>query len=165
MLSVDGSDFKIQEQVPLWSGWWSFKYNGPGLRYEIALCIQTGWIVWINGPFAPGPWTDLNIFRYGLKKMLLPRERVEADSGYPDFKVDGPEDHCPSLGQHRAKSDVRARHETVNRRMKQFFILRNIFRHEIKKHVFVFDAIAVITQISIQYGREPLYCVPYRTYN
>jgi len=166
LMSVDGTDFMIQEQTPFWSGWWSHKFDGPGLRYEVALCIQTGWIVWINGPFAPGPWPDISIFRDGLKKLLFLGERVEADNGSRgDFAVDAPEERCPNLLQHIAKAWCRSRHETVNKRFKQFNVLKNCFRHDIEKHMICFQAIVVVTQIALTDGGEPLFDVPYRTCN
>lgn len=164
LMSVDGTDFRIQNQYPFWSGWFSFKFNGPGLRYEIGLCIQTGWIVWVNGPFAPGPWPDINIFRGWLKRHLAVGECVEADQGYRgDPQVHCPLDHCDHLFQWESKFDVRARHETVNRRIKDFHVMKNQFRHDIEKHVHCFNAVAVITQLNIQ-SFEPLYQVEYRTH-
>ena len=38
--------------------------------------------MWIHGPFPPGDWNDLTIFRDGLKHLLQNGERVEADDGY-----------------------------------------------------------------------------------
>ena len=35
--SLDGTDFRIREPSPFSTKWWSFKFNGPGLRYEIAI--------------------------------------------------------------------------------------------------------------------------------
>ena len=164
LVSVDGTDFRIQEQSPFWSGWRSFKTNGPSLRYEVGLCIQTGYIVWINGSFAPGPFPDIVIFRRDLKKKLLPGERVEADKGYRgDDKVDAPDDNTPSYAQYKSKEHVRERHETVNKRFKEFACLKNTFRHEISKHGMCFDAIAVITQLSIEFGGRQLYAVDYKT--
>ena len=87
LVTVDGTDFCIYEPTPFWSIWRSHKFNGPGLRYEVAVCIQTGDIVWINGPFPCGRYPDLNIFCLGLKHMLLEWEMVEADGGYRDEKV------------------------------------------------------------------------------
>ena len=61
---------------------YSFKFKKSGLRYEICLCIKTGEIVWINGPYECGMWNDLQIFRNSLMSHLEPGERVEADDGY-----------------------------------------------------------------------------------
>ena len=49
---------------------------------------------------------------------------------------------------------VRNRHETVNRRFKQFQVLKQMFRHDIVLHQSVFIAVAVLTQISIENGDE-----------
>jgi hypothetical protein len=56
------------------------------------------------------------------------------------------------------KKNVRARHETVNKRFKQFGCLHERFRHDAAKHGDVFRAVAVITQLAIENG-EPLFGV------
>ena len=165
LLSVDGTDFKINEPRPFSRLWYSHKFNHAALRYEVAICIQTGEIVWINGPFAAGAWPDLNIFRGWLKKYLLPGERVEADNGYQgDDMIDGPEDLASNMGQYMSKFIVRARHETVNARFKQFNALQQTFHHSKDKHEYVFNSVAVITQLAILNG-EPLFDVTYHTEN
>jgi hypothetical protein len=55
-----------------------------------------------------------------------------------------------------AQKQVMARHETVNKRLKQFSVLKQEFRHDLAFHATCFYAIANITQISIRNG-EPLY--------
>ena len=55
---------------------------------------------------------------------------------------------------------VRRRQETVNRRFKQWSILKQVFRHELSMHGRVFAAIVVISQLAIQNG-EPLFQVEY----
>ena len=81
-MSVDGTNFKIQQPQIFETKWFSHKFKGPGLRYEVALNIQTGDIVWSHGPFPPGAHMDLAIFLQGLAHKLEPGERVEADKGY-----------------------------------------------------------------------------------
>ncbi len=164
LMSVDGTDFQILEPNPFWRGWFSHKFKGPGLRYEVAICIQTGWIVWVNGPFAAGHWNDVKIFKGWLKQLLYPGEKVEADNGYPDEKVSRPDQNCSNYANYLCKADVRGRHETVNRRFKQFQCLKQVFRHDKQKHVHCFNAVAVITQLLIENG-EPLYQVYYRSEN
>lgn len=44
-VSLDGADFKIEEPTPFSPKWFSHKFKGPGLRYEVGLCIRTGYIV------------------------------------------------------------------------------------------------------------------------
>ena len=74
----------ICEPNPFEAKWFSHKFKGPGLRYEVALCISTGHIVWTRGPFACGSWPDLKICRLRMKKALLPEEMVVSDEGYKD---------------------------------------------------------------------------------
>ena len=123
LLSVDGTDF----QVPFHGRkWYSYKFNGSALRYEVALCIRTGWICWINGPFLPGIWNDLEIFRSELATCLEPNERVEADDGYEaeaPFKVKCPSSMTIVPERKAMMSRVGKRQETVNRRFKQWKIL------------------------------------------
>ena len=119
--------------------------------------------MWINGPFAPGPWPDITIFWSFLKQLLLPGERVEADLGYRgDPSVDSPNVNCPNPYYIAMKATVRARHETINRRLKSFNVLGGRFRHEIKKHGMVFEAVAVVTQLQLL--SEPVFPVQYQTY-
>jgi hypothetical protein len=79
LVSVDGTDFGIYEPSPFSPKWYSHKLNGPGLRYEIAICIQTGEPVWINGPFPCGSWPDLRIARNALVDALDAGEYYLAD--------------------------------------------------------------------------------------
>ena len=59
----------------------SHKYkSGSALRYEVATNIQTGDIVWINGPFLPGIYNDIKNFCLALKQKLEKAgEKTEAD--------------------------------------------------------------------------------------
>jgi hypothetical protein len=72
----------------------SYKLNGPALCYEIGLSILSNDIVWINGPFLPGDWNDLDIFRQGMLHEIDLGERVKADDIYktlaPEYVV------CPA---------------------------------------------------------------------
>jgi len=61
---------------------WSYKFKKSGLLYEVGLCILKGDICWWSGPYAPGVWNDLAIFRDLLALMLEPGERCETDRGY-----------------------------------------------------------------------------------
>ena len=160
-VSVDGTDFRIYEQDDEPRSWFSHKFNGPAVRYEIGLSIEGGDIVWINGPFRAGRFCDIVIFRSELKgKLELVGERAEADQGYRGeaLTVDLPNDGHISL--HRKKTIVRARHETVNKRFKQWGCLQNKWRHDIEDHWKAFHAVAIVTQLSIQNG-EPLFQLEY----
>lgn len=134
--------------------------NGPGLQYEIGICIQTGEPVWTNGPFPCGSWSDLRIARNALVDALDPGEFYLADGGYRD----GNQYSVTPSGHHffgdRQKSVVRARHETLNKRFKDWGALRRLYRHKRVSHSKVFHAIANIVQVTILNG-EPLFQVEY----
>ena len=83
-ISVDTTDCKVTERPaePRWPGWKSHKFKGAAARYEVGVCIRTGGIVWINGPFPAGHNADVAIFRRFLRDELDDGEYVEADGGY-----------------------------------------------------------------------------------
>ena len=130
--------------------------NGPGLRYEIALAIRSGLIVWINGPFPCGAYPDSLIFEMRLKDKLGENERVEADEGYKKFDPIHAVTPAYATGNARQElsNKVRARQETINRRFKQWNALGKRFRHDLDLHHVVFEAVAVITQLAILNGEK-----------
>ena len=143
--------------------------NGPGLKYEVGVCIKTADIVWINGPFRAGT-SDVKIFHEdGLLHALADNECIEVDAGYQgNDKFKNP--YIAASRIHRIqKSKVRARHENVNQRLKQFAVLDQVFRHTFGKendgqrfwkHQICFEAVAVITQLSFEFDCS-LYDVEY----
>ena len=81
-VTVDGTDFRIREPQEFSTRWFSHKFNGPALRYEVAVSINGGDIVHTNGPFPAGAWPDITIFRDELIHKLEEDEMIEADRGY-----------------------------------------------------------------------------------
>ena len=79
--SFDGTDFRIREHSPFSTKWWSFKFNRPGLRHEIAKEAEYGNIVWVYGVFPCGEFLDLIIARKKCVQLLRPGEKVVADRG------------------------------------------------------------------------------------
>ena len=138
-ITVDGTDFQIMEPHPFSKRWYSKKFNGPGVRYEVGVAIQTGYIVWVNGPFPCGEWPDLKIALNDLVYMFDHGERAVADKGYRGHPCyfDAPWQHLDNDAQRRRKRNARARHETINRRLKAFRILHNKFRCPLAKHCMV----------------------------
>ena len=160
MSSVDCTDCRTQQKG---RKFFSFKFRKSGLRYEVALCIKTGWIAWINGPYPCGMYNDLQIFRDSLLSHLGPNERVEADDGYvgeAPQHIKCPKSFANPEETLAMQKRVRSRQETVNNRLKQWGCLNERFRHDTRKHGDVFRAVAVVTQLSIQNG-EPLFSVDY----
>ena len=159
-MSVDCTDCPIEEPSPFEKGWserwYSPKINGAGLRYEVAVSIIGGDIVWVNGPFPPGWYNDLDIFlNKGLVSFLEQNERVEADGGY----IGADPEHCKtkygithSMSGRGKRNEIRARQESANSRMKMFSTVAKKSRHPITKHGSMFRAIACIVQIQIEEG-------------
>jgi len=131
----------------------------PWRTYEIALNIRNGDIVWANGPFPCGAYPDRKIAKEeGLENSLENGERYVADRGYHGCCAVTPDEGDYRLQQ--MMKLVRARHEMVNERFKQFGILSQVFRHKAHKHGIVSGAIANITRITIC-KESPLYQVNY----
>ena len=81
-------------------------------------------------------------------------ERVEADDGYAAGDPKWVKTRSGYLHDDRdTRKNVRARHETANKRMKQWNCLRLPFFHAIDKHGMCFRAVAVITQLSFNNGK------------
>ena len=88
-------------------------------------------------------------------------ERVEADDGYVGecMHVDLPHETRGSRSMKKKKKLVRSRHETVNRRLKQWEILKGV-RHILEKLGDFFACVSVLTQLNIENGM-PLFQVYY----
>lgn len=166
-VTVDGTDCPIQHPTIFGRNFdkrfYSHKFKGAGVRYEVAVCIATGFIVWVHGPFPCGSFPDITIFRAGLKYQLCNGERVEADKGYrgEPLHISTPNDHR-TAEEKLSKDHARARHEHINGRLKQFSILDRTFRHSVLKHADVFWSVAVITQLSLLYGEKTIWKINYK---
>ncbi len=73
---------------------------------------------------------------------------------------------CPSNTLNPAKNvkmqaRVHSRHKTVNAIFKNFAILADVHRHDITQHDYIFCAVAVLTQLSIENG-DALFEVTYK---
>lgn len=159
-VTIDGTDFQIGEPTPFNKRWKSPKAKGAAIKYEVAISIFSGDIVWIYGPHV-GSKNDLTIFRERLKNMLEPEEMAECDAGYKgDAEYLRSRDIYTSKKEKKEKSELRARHETVNRRFKQWGILKQQFRNGKEKHQSVFYSIAVMTQMDIDSGNVLFNCQP-----
>jgi DDE superfamily endonuclease len=152
-VTIDGTDFKIQEPIPFNKKWYSKKFNGPGVRYRVGICIQTGWIVWVNGPFPCGEWSDIKIALKDVVYMFEEGtdERAVADKGYQGHPIcfDQPWRHLDNEDQKARKAIARARHECMNRHFKCWRILHETFRHPLCKHGIVFYAVANVEQFLL----------------
>lgn len=152
-MSVDGVHFKIQEpRTNPDARWFSHKFNGPGLAYELALSIHDHKLVWMNGPF-PASRHDIGIFRERLETMIPDGKLVIADAGYRGsdkvaISQEGDNDVLTQL-----KNRAKARQESFNGRLKRFKILSERFKYNHSKHGVVVEALCVLTQYDIENGR------------
>ena len=154
-MSVDGTDFMINEPTPFSPMWCSHKFRGAALRYEIGVGIQNGWICWLAGPFPAGDFPDEEIFKLGLMNELAEGERVEVDDGYRgDLPIRPKSDFGGKNEWKFMKGAVRARHESINCLFKQFGILGQKFRHCRHKHLDIFQAVAAVVQSELMDGRS-----------
>lgn len=161
-MTIDGVDFRINEPIPFSKEWFSHKFKGPGLRYEVAVCIKTGDIVAYHGPFPAGSFSDLKIFRLGTKPALGLGEMVVADRGYEgDAKTCTPNNY-KNEEHKKSMSRARARHETINGRIKFWGSMQQVFRHEREKHHLLFRSVLVLVQTSIENGNAPFQVTNYR---
>ena len=156
LVTVDGTHFRIKNRIDRNTGryikaWYSHKFKAAATSYEVAVCIKTGDIVWIAGPF-PAATHDLSIFRYRLKDLLSPHELVMTDRGYTgDPKCYTPY-HARTAQHKRSMACLRGRHDTVNRRFKTFGGLTQTFRQSPHKHHLYFRTAAVLVQLAHQRG-------------
>ena len=164
LASVDGTDFQLA---------WGAKYKRfvchkfkkkPGLRYEVAVCLRTSDIVWINGPHYPGTHNDIAIFQMALIHLLDDGERLEADRGYigehPTY-IKMPTGIDQNENRQWLDQRHRNRHETVNKRFKVFNCMNSKFRHSMEKHGDCFNCVATLTQLSMDHGGVGLFPVVY----
>ena len=126
------------EPSPFNPKWYSHKFHGPGIRYEIGICIRTGHVVWAYGSLPCGEWPDLRLARSRFILNLQAGEKAIADRGYNDQK----------------------KKETLNGRLKQFCCLKERFRHELYLNPLYFYVVVNLTQMMIEHG-EPLYSVDF----
>lgn len=79
-------------------------------------------------------------------------EKALADKGYRD------NNYFVNPNGDPLKKKILARHETANKRVKQFYSMKDVFRHVLTLHPSFFRACVNLTQIMIVNG-EPLYDV------
>ena len=106
LVTIDGTDMKVQMHFD--KRYFSHNFCSKGLRYEVGICISTGYIVWINGPFRCG-YSDIEIARQCVVGSLTLNETVEADAGYQgeDWHI-----RTPSGGHFRSQKEKRNEKES-----------------------------------------------------
>lgn len=124
--------------------------NRAGLRYEVGLNIRTGNIVWVHGGVPCGDFPDLALARSRSIYCVNDDERTVADEGYRDARYLVYPSAFPLCA--RRLHQIMTRHETVNKRVKQFEVTIAVFRHNRTRHNFCFLSVVNIVQIQIENG-------------
>jgi hypothetical protein len=158
-VSLDGTDCWIDEHRPFDSDYGSHKFKHAGLRYEIGLALGCSRIIWWNGGVPCGANPDLQLARSSFVHELGANQRAAADKGYQDgnvhFMTPVNNPITEQMKNFNKKHKVMmARHEMVNKRMKQFDILRRWHHRDDEFHKICFGAIINITQLALE--DEPL---------
>jgi hypothetical protein len=164
-MTIDGTNFRIYQKGKAAKGnsFTSHKYAGKlALRYELGISILAGNLVWIQGPYPTGKYTDIKIFNSVLQYCLKPGKRVKADNGYVGHtdKIKCPDNTCNPVENLAMQGRARSCQEMLNGWLKNWGILVKVYRHDITAHGTVIHACAVITQLCIDHG--PLFEVVYR---
>ena len=105
------------------------------------LNVLTGDICWVSGPYVAGKWPDIKVFRDSLMSRLEKGERVEADDGYigeyPQW-VKCPKGLADLEETEFMQQRWRNHQETAYKRLKQFGMLKQRYRHGLRMHAEVF---------------------------
>lgn len=105
----------------------------------------------MHGPFPAGEWTDARIVRDALTGFLCSDENYVADAGYRG--CDGaitPTGY--NTNRDRQCSVFRARHETINRKLKEFGCIAQRSRHTPDQHGVMFQAVVNLVNMKLKYS-------------
>lgn len=152
--SIDGVDFRVLEPIPFDKDYFSHKFKAAALRYEIGISLKTGHIIWKFGGYPAGAYPDLKLARELYVHQVIQGELTFADDGYQDEQYFILPRHTNAKGH----KFIMSRHETVNKRIRHFKILKNTFYHDLEKHQKCFYAVTNITALIIKF-EEPLFSI------
>jgi hypothetical protein len=166
LMTVDGTDFRVPQKGTATKGnaFASHKYAGKSAHcFELGVSILGGDLVWIQGPYPVGKFTDIKIFNKALCHFLDQGERVEANKGYVGHpnKIECPQNVENPAEKWEMHVRVRACHETLNGWLKNRGILSQVYRHDIMWHGKMFWVCLVMTQLIIGNG-DLLFEVEYK---
>ena len=171
LLPIDTVHIRIQElRSDPNSKWWSHKFNGPGVSFEVVVDPKLGKIRWINGP-EPASIHDITFLRGGKKGdeknwkksslyFHLPKNvKLVGDSAY----LGQPDKVTATMDAHHAATKIlfarmKSMMETCFGRLKNFKVLRESFRHgtvtadKMKKMKRSFEVAAVLIQYDFENG-------------
>lgn len=123
---------------------------------QIGISIKTNEVYWVNGPFKAGTSDRTIAERYGLGDRIPENRFILGDKGYRglDFVCTRNSQDAPVVKEFKKRA--LARHETFNKRFKDFNCLRHRFRHGERKFKYAFEACVVLCIINMDLG-SPLF--------
>lgn len=164
IISVDGVHFKVKEPkhetLRRDPSYYSHKHNKAGLNYEIAICIFSNRVVWVNGPFKASRHDKTIMVTDGLLEKIPAGKRVIADRVYRKVECVSIHNSMDCEEVRNFKRRVRSRQESFNERLERWESLKTCWKHGIadNKHKIVLDAVATLCVYQIEL-EEPLFDV------
>jgi len=160
--TVDGVDFhtkeKSNETLNVDRKYYSVKFNKAGLKYQIVLSIVEPKCVSFTGP-KKCSIHDTTVWREsGVAEKTGPEKLGIADKGYAGAAKLSAKNPREPKALRQFKCRALARHETFNGRLKMFGALSQTYKHDVDKHIFVFEAICVTVQYQMDNG-SPIFDV------
>jgi hypothetical protein len=140
-----------EEQKKFYSG----KAGTHTVKYELAVEVHTGLLVWFQGPYY-GATHDLTIVRQsGILDFLLPSEFILADKAYVgEHKLVTAFKNPSTPDEHAINSIFYAQRTIVEnsfQRFKSFQFTQQHWRHGIELHFIAMKALAQIVNIDIYF--------------
>jgi DDE superfamily endonuclease len=157
--TIDGTHCRISEPRGNPSAkHFSHKFKGPGVAYEIVIHVRSQKILWVSGPYQAGmPDVEMPRQPDGILTKIPAGKKIIADKAYRGEanKLSTPNPHDSAVVS-AYKGRARARHETVNKRIKDYQIAQQRFRHCIEKHKVAFEAVCILVQYDLE-NNNPLF--------
>ena len=166
--SVDGTHRQINEpRDPLVRKnrkWYSHKDEHAGMNFEVVMSLFESKILHAKIG-TPASTNDITEIKAELLAKIPAGKRLIADKVYATKDL---EQTCSTWNQfdteemQEFKRRAKARHESINDRIKKYQAIKKVFRHGPAKAQLCFDAVLVMVQYAIEdkgpYG-EPLFDV------
>lgn len=99
--------------------------------------------MWVNGGVPCGEYSDLTLGRESFIHCMHDGEFAIADDVYKDQQYFIYPSAYPQVSAWQ--KNIMSRHETMNKRMKDWACLKKVFRHRVELHPLCFYAVANIS--------------------
>ncbi|CAJ1953841.1 unnamed protein product [Cylindrotheca closterium] len=128
--------------------------------YELGICLSTGRLLWMRGPYPAGT-SDITVARTGglVEELRRRGQKAIGDRGYngEQKQISTPNAH-DNKGVSLFKRRALMRQENFNGMIKRFNVTSHCFRHSEERFELAFEAVCVICQYKVE-NETPLYDV------